>query len=96
MLSDRRLHALLVRAMAGEGCEHEPGTTRQVMVVVQGETNEDAHKQALKALSHFGWIFAEILRQGPITADVKDDPGYLGRAVRAAIEHGFQIVVYDS
>ncbi len=91
-----RLHALLVRATAGKGCEHEIGTTRRVIVVVQGDTEQDAQDQALRALSHFGWIIAEILRQAPITADVKDEPGYLGRAVKAAIEHGFQIVVYDS
>ena len=95
MLEKLPLHALLVRATAGEGCEHPLGTARNVIVVAQGSTDEDAQDQALRALSHFGWTVAEVRRQGPITRDVSNEAGYLGQAARAAMEHGFQIVVYD-
>jgi hypothetical protein len=92
---DGSLYALLVRATAGDGCEHEPGTARDVLVVARAETQEEAHQQALRVLNQHGWLIAEVRRQAPITTDVTSETGYLGRAVRAALEHGAQIVVYD-
>jgi hypothetical protein len=92
---DGLLYALLVRATAGDRCEHEPGTMRDVLVVAQAETEEEAHQRALSVLNQHGWVIAEVRRQAPITTDVTNDTGYLGRAVRAAQEHGAQIVVYD-
>jgi hypothetical protein len=67
-----------------------------VLVIAQNSTDDEAQEQALRALSHIGWIVAEVRRQGPITSDVSNEAGYLGHAVKEAMEHGFQIVVYDS
>jgi hypothetical protein len=89
------LYVLLVRATAGEDCEQEPGSTRDVMVIAQGDEGE-AHDRALVVLARFGWTEAEVRRQAPL-ALVSDDetPDYLRSAIRAAREHGAQIVIYD-
>ncbi len=90
------LFAVLVRAPAGPSCEHESGTVRNVLVVAQAETADQAQDRALMALRDHGWDHAEVQRQGPITVDpAGEPPGYLQNAMAAALEHGVQIVVYD-
>jgi hypothetical protein len=93
-MSDKELHAILLRATAGAGCSRAMGEVREVTVVVEAEGEWEAHERVLWALHKRGWISAELVRHTLADDDPDLDPA-LRRAVEAARDQGEHVLVYE-
>ncbi|HEY1414545.1 MAG TPA: hypothetical protein VGF42_01515 [Caulobacteraceae bacterium] len=93
-MQDKELHALLLRAVAGESCSRQVGEIRDITVVVEAADEADAHERVLWALARRGWISAELRRHTIADDDPTLDPA-LRQAVIAARRHGEHVLVYE-